>query len=87
MTANDTAKLLRAVGGEWSWDRRAVWVTIGGATYAASMNCMPHESGSVQGNGFPGHHCIHFTNSRTHGDNRLDKPHQLAVKAAYAAGK
>ncbi|NLG23931.1 MAG: SH3 domain-containing protein [Clostridiales bacterium] len=85
LTAADTAKMKKAVGGSWSWARRAIWVTVGGKTYAASMNCMPHMGDSMPDNDFAGHHCIHFTNSRTHGTNRLDADHQAAVKKALNA--
>ncbi|MTI71950.1 MAG: peptidoglycan-binding protein [Firmicutes bacterium] len=37
---------------------------------------------TVKGNGFDGHLCMHFKNSRTHGSNREDENHQLAVKKA-----
>ena len=84
-TAADTAKLKRAYGGGWSWARRPIWVTINGVNYAASMNGMPHGGSSISGNKFPGHHCIHFTNSRTHGTNRVDENHQRAVKEAAKA--
>jgi len=87
VTAEDTAQFKRAYGGEWSWDRRAVWVTVGGSTYAASTNGMPHGGNPNVGNNFPGHHCIHFTNSHTHAGNRLDALHQAAIKRALAAGK
>ncbi|MCQ2437682.1 MAG: peptidoglycan-binding protein, partial [Clostridia bacterium] len=40
-TAADTAAMKQAVG-SWSWTRRAIFVTINGVNYAASMNCMPH---------------------------------------------
>ena len=83
-TAADTAAMKKACGG-WSWNRRAIWVTINGVNYAASMNCMPHGSGSITTNNFPGHHCIHFTNSRTHGSNRVCPLHQAAIKKAAAA--
>lgn len=82
-TAADTAVMNKAYGGAWSWNRRAIWVSIGGNKYAASMNGMPHGSGSIPDNGFNGHHCIHFTNSRTHGSNSVDENHQRMV--AYAA--
>ncbi|MGI6168664.1 MAG: SH3 domain-containing protein [Christensenellales bacterium] len=85
-TAEDTAKMKRAVGG-WTWNRRPVWVTVNGQTYAASMNAMPHGRTIVSGNNFPGHHCIHFLNSRTHGKNRVDAAHQNCVQRAYSAGK
>ena len=81
LTAADTAAMKSAVG-KWSWDRRAIWVTINGKNYAASMNCMPHGSGSIKDNDFDGHHCIHFTNSRTHGTNSVCSLHQAAIKKA-----
>lgn len=86
-TAEDTAKMKQAVGGSWTWNRRPIWVTVNGQTYAASMNAMPHGQTIVSGNNFPGHHCIHFLNSRTHGTNRVDAAHQNCVQRAYSAGK
>ena len=84
LTAQDTANMKKACGGKWSWDRRAVVVTINGEHYAASINCMPHGTGSVTGNNFGGHHCIHFINSRTSGTNKLDADHQAAIKKALS---
>ena len=83
-TAADTAAMKKAYGGTWSWDRRAIIVTIDGVNYAASMNGMPHGSGSISDNNFDGHHCIHFTNSRTHGSNAVCKLHQAAIQKAAA---
>lgn len=86
LTAEDTAAMLKAYGGSWSWNRRAVFVTVDGVNYAASINGMPHGSGnSIPDNNFNGHHCIHFTNSRTHGTNSVDSAHQSAVNKAAAA--
>ena len=85
LTAADSASMKRAYGGKWSWERRAIFVTIDGVNYAASMNGMPHGSDSISGNGFDGHHCIHFTNSRTHGSNRRDPDHQAAIQRALRA--
>ena len=84
LTAQDTAALKAAYGGKWAWDRRPVWVSIDGVRYAASMNGKPHGAGP-RDNDFPGHHCIHFTNSRTHGTNRVDPAHQAAIQEALAA--
>lgn len=85
LTAADTAAMLKAYGGSWSWNRRAVFVTIDGVNYAASINGMPHGTGnSIPDNNFNGHHCIHFTNSRTHGTNSVDSAHQSAVNKAAA---
>ena len=80
-TAADTANMKKACG-SWSWKRRAIFVTINGVNYAASMNCMPHGSGSIKDNNFNGLHCIHFTNSRTHGSNKVCSLHQAAIKKA-----
>ena len=85
LTAADTAAMKRALGGSWSWNRRPIFVTINGVNYAASMNGMPHGSDSISGNNFDGHHCIHFTNSRTHGSNRVDGDHQDAIREAARA--
>lgn len=84
VTAADTAAMKKACG-SWSWERRAIFVTINGVNYAASMNCMPHGSDSISGNDFDGHHCIHFTNSRTHSSNKVCALHQAAIKKALAA--
>ena len=86
LTPADTAAMKRAVGGQWSWNRRAIFVTIDGVNYAASMNGMPHGGGeTIPDNDFPGHHCIHFTNSRLHSNDKVDAKHQQAVQKAAAA--
>ena len=85
LTAADTAAM-KKVYGTWSWDRRAVFVTIDGVNYAASINGMPHGSGdTVPDNNYNGHHCMHFTNSRTHGTNAVCSLHQGAIKKALKA--
>lgn len=81
-TAADTANLKKAYGGKWKWDRRAIWVTINGVVYAASMNGMPHGGSSIKNNNFDGHHCIHFTNSRTHCSNKVCNNHKKAIEKA-----
>ena len=84
LTAADTAALKNAYGGVWSWDRHAVFVTIDGVNYAASINGMPHGGQSITDNNFEGHHCIHFTNSRLHYNDKVDSGHQKAIKKAAA---
>lgn len=81
LTKQDTEILKTIYGGEWSWDRRAVVVEIGGKRIAASMHGMPHGAGALV-NGFPGHHCLHFLGSTTHGGGRSDPMHQLMVQKA-----
>lgn len=82
LTKEDTEKLKRAYGGKWAWTRRAIWVIINDTAYAASMNGMPHGGSSIKNNGFDGHHCIHFTNSRTHCSDKICPNHQKMIKKA-----
>ncbi len=87
LTAADVAAMKKACGSDFmTWHRRAIWVSINGKKYAASMNCMAHGNYAITDNGFDGHHCIHFTNSKTHGGDRVDPDHQAAIKRALAAG-
>ncbi len=82
LTAADSKIMKSIYGGTWSWDRRAIWVEIDGQLYAGSMNGMPHGKEIISDNNFNGHFCVHFTNSRTHATNRVDKRHQAAIKIA-----
>lgn len=85
-TKEDTATFKRIMGGKWSWNRRAIWVTIGGKTYAASMHGMPHMVDPIRGNDFPGHFCVHFLHSKVHQTGRECPRHQYCVKLAYKKG-
>lgn len=82
LTAQDTANMKKAYGGEWSWARKAILVKVDGRVFAASQNGMPHAGQSIYDNNFPGHFCIHFLNSRTHGTDNLDPAHQSMVHKA-----
>lgn len=88
LTAEDTKIMKEIYGGKWSWDRRAVIITVYDKNkkterkIAGSMNGMPHGGQSITNNNFKGQFCIHFKNSRTHSGNRLDSGHQKAVKMA-----
>ncbi len=84
-TKDDTAKLKKAYGGSWSWERRAVVVKINGIWVAGSINGMPHGYETVSGNNMDGQVCIHFLNSKTHVRDLPDSDHQRMVRKA--AGK
>ena len=86
LTAEDTA-IMKSIYGSWSWERRAIWVTVHGTTYAASMNGMPHASDEarVSGNDFNGHFCVHFKNSYGHGSAAEDTAHQQMIADAYSS--
>lgn len=85
LTAADTA-VMKSICGTWSWARRAIWLTVNGKVYAASMNCMPHSPDPSSTDNFPGHFCIHLKNSRTHGGNNVDPDHQACIMYAYKVG-
>lgn len=86
LTYADTAAVREAYGGAWSWTRHPVVVEVAERRIAASMNGYPHGTGHPGRNGFPGHFCLHFYGSRTHGTRRLDPDHQAAILAAARAG-
>lgn len=81
-TKDDTA-VFKSIVGQWTWDRRPIWVQIEGTLYAASMNCMPHMVSPSRTNGFPGHFCIHFYHSLVHETDRECPRHQACVKEAF----
>jgi hypothetical protein len=71
-------------GGKWSWQRRPIWVTIDGVTYAASQHGMPHKCDVITGNDMDGHFCIHFNDSKIHATGEECPRHQACVDTAFA---
>ncbi len=84
LTADDSSIMKKIYGGEWSWKRRAAILQLdNGRMIAASMNGMPHGSGAIPNNNFPGHFCVHFRDSTTHGSRKSDWGHRIMIwKAA-----
>ncbi len=89
ISARDTATILGDYGGEFNWARRSIVVVVAGQRLAASQNFMPHGQKTLQNNDFPGHFCIHFLGSTTHGSSytsngvpTLDPEHQKHVQEA-----
>lgn len=92
LTATDTKRICNIYGvstaQEISYQRRALWVTIGTHTYCASMYGVPHnypDGDTIANNDYKGQFCVHFTNSRTHTSNRVDPTHTEAIQYAYDA--
>ncbi len=98
LTAADTAVMCRIYNVDKAqtikelnlYQRYPIWVTVGGHTFAASMYGVPHnypEGDTIPDNEFSGQFCVHFTNSRIHGDKLSDRVvdanHQAAIKYAY----
>lgn len=82
LTTQDAETLKKIHGGAWSWNRRAIVISIADKKVAASMNGMPHGYGTIPDNDFPGHFCIHYLGSRVHTSGKVDPGHQLMVKKA-----
>jgi hypothetical protein len=85
LTAEDTEIMKQIVGGQWTWDRHAIWLKIGERYIAASMNGMPHMTSPTPGNNFPGHFCIHFLHSKVHETGKECPKHQEEVIKAFAS--
>lgn len=83
-SSSDTAVIKSIYGGSFSWKRRPILIKYNGHVYAASMNGMPHGTTTIS-NGFDGHFCIHFKNSKTHGSDKVDSEHQNCVTQASKA--
>ena len=61
VTANDTARMQRAFGGETTWTPKPVWVIFSdGSVYMGSVHDTPHGTSHTTDNNFAGHACLHF---------------------------
>jgi len=83
-TQADTDAILRTRNGVWSWAARPVWVTVGGRTFAAALNGMPHDVSTIRDNGMDGHLCLHFNNTVTNSQS-YQRDLRAAVTEAYNA--
>lgn len=86
VTANDTAKMEKAFGGN-TWNPKAVWVIFSdGSVYMASTHSMPHEVQHNTGNNFAGHKCIHFprTEAQVASIGSYATSHQKMIDAGWA---
>ena len=82
-TASDTAKLLAACGGEFSWDSRPVILIANGKYVACAINTMPHGDQTIENNNYDGQFCLHMVGSKTHGSDSVNDVHQEAIDDAY----
>ncbi len=96
LTSADTAALCRVYGVASAqeileknlYQRRPVWITLKGRTFAASLYGVPHNypaGDTIPGNDFNGQLCVHFINSRTHTSATVDTDHMRAIQDAYDA--
>ena len=86
VTANDTAKLVKAFGGN-TWTPKAVWVVFSdGSVYIGSTHSMPHDVYHIKDNNFNGHSCIHFprTQEQVAAIGPYATKHQETIDAGWA---
>lgn len=61
ITADDTAIMNLAFGNKTTWTPKVVYVKLPSGTWTiATMHNTPHLSGTISGNNFDGHLCVHF---------------------------
>ncbi len=85
-TAADYTKFLDCFGGNTSWEKRSVLVTIGGKTYAASLFGNPGgEEKILSSNTMEGHTTLYFFGSTSDVSGYVDKEDLWMVMRA--AGK
>ncbi len=97
LTASDTAAMCQIYGVRNAqeileknlYQRRPVWITLKGRSFAASVYGVPHnypKGDTIPDNNFNGQFCVHFVNSRLHSSgNKVDGDHQKAINDAYNA--
>ena len=88
LTANDTTKMVKAFGGEKTWNPKAVWVIFAdGSVYMASTHDNPHGTSHITDNNFGGHMCIHFprTQEQVTAIGTYATSHQETIDAGWAA--
>ena len=96
LTATDTAAMCQVYGVRNAqeileknlYQRRPVWITLKGRSFAASIYGVPHnypDGDTIANNNFNGQFCVHFVNSRLHSGGNVDKDHQKAINDAYNA--
>lgn len=96
LTKADTAALTRIYGVKSAqeileknlYQRRPLWVTLKGRTFAASLYGVPHnypQGDTIPDNDYNGQLCVHFYNSRIHSSGSVDSGHMSAIQKAYDA--
>ncbi len=88
VSAADTAVMVKAFGGKYTWTPKPVWVVFSdGRVYMATTHDTPHGVEHNTSNNFPGHLCIHFprTAAEVAAIGSYATTHQKAVEAGWTA--
>ena len=93
LTAADTARLCKIYGvsrasqitEKTHWQRRPSLITVGTRTFACALYGVPHndDGDTIADNDLTGQICLHFTNSRTHGTNKVVSYNEEAIEYAW----
>ncbi|MCR4883442.1 MAG: SH3 domain-containing protein [Clostridiales bacterium] len=93
LTASDTARLCKIYGVSKAsqitesthWQRRPSLITVGTRTFACALYGVPHndDGDTIADNNMTGQICLHFTNSRTHGTNKVVSYNEEAIEYAW----
>ncbi len=73
---------LQCFGGEPTWEKRAVLVTVGDKVYAASLLGHTDGADTIADNGMTGHVCLYFSGSTSDVLGFEDKEHKRYVLTA-----
>ena len=80
--SNNTLLLYEIFDSNLSWNRRPMYLELRDNVYlCCSLSGFPHGESKGE-NGLNGHLCLHFKNSKTHGNNHIDKTHQKNIEYA-----
>ena len=88
VSATDTAIMVQAFGGKYTWTPKPVWVVMSdGRVYMASTHDNPHGVDHNTSNNFPGHLCIHFPRTQAEVASIGDyaTTHQKAIDLGWQA--
>ena len=89
LTADDTARMVKAFGGQNTWNQKAVYVRLPSGTWTlGSTHDMPHLSGAISNNNFDGHLCVHFLRTMSEceqNDPKYGVANQNTIRSAWKA--
>ena len=76
----DISSFMAICGSEFNYLKRPVVIVIDGRKIAASIQCWPHGSDSIEDNQMKGHVCVYFEGSTSHVGHMPDVEHNENIK-------
>lgn len=81
-SAPDTTIMKEVFGGDFSYFKRPMLVSLGGVLTACSLQGQPHGEDTVPGNDMDGHLCLYFEESKSHVGAMGDVEHRGNITTA-----